>query len=84
MKMKNIVMALLLISLVATPCYAVNVVDSILCKNVVLRANHMHILVNRVTGEVKYILLNNGKWRLLTGSWKNQIQAMYNVQTSNK
>jgi len=78
--MKKIIIALLLISIIATPCYAVNIFDKIIYKTVVLCAIHMTALVNRITGEVKYIRLNNGKWELLTGAWKSQCQSMYEAQ----
>jgi hypothetical protein len=82
--MKKIVIALLLITMIATPSYAVNILDTILCKKVVLRADGSQILVNRITGEVKYILEANGKWAPLTaGVVKNQCQAMYNAQITN-
>ena len=82
MKMKKIIILLLLASMIAaaTPCYAVNVFDKILYKEVVLRATSMHILVNRLTGEVKFLLLNSGKWILLKGALKHQCQAIYNAQ----
>jgi hypothetical protein len=82
--MKKVVIALLLILIITTPCYAVNIFDIILCKRVVLCANHMTVLVNRVTGEVKYILLFTGQWKILTGMEKNQCQSMYEAQTSLK
>jgi hypothetical protein len=82
--MKKIVVALLLISLITTSAYAVNVIDRILYKKVFLVANKMYVLVTRIAGEVKYIRLNNGQWALLTGVWKNQIQAMYNAQIHNQ
>jgi hypothetical protein len=81
--MKKVVIVLLLISLITTSAYAVNVFDKILYKKVVLVANKMTVLVNRITGEVKYIRLNNGQWAVLTGVWKNQMQAMYNAQIAN-
>jgi hypothetical protein len=82
--MKKIIIVLLLISIIITPCYAVNIIDTILCKEVVLRCNQRTVLVNRITGEVKYMLLSNGKWKLLTGSLKGQLQAMYNAQAAYK
>ena len=60
--------------------YAVNIVDTMLCKSVHLRYNNSTVLVNRVTGEVKYIL-SNGKYVPLTGVLKKQCQAIYNAQS---
>lgn len=81
-KMKKIIIVLLLISVIITPCYAVSVVDALLCKRVVLCANRMTVLVNRVTGEVKYLLLNNGQWMFLKEPQKIQYQMMYEAQTA--
>jgi hypothetical protein len=82
--MRKIVIILLLISLFATCAYAFNVIDWVLYKKVLLDANKMYVLVNRITGEVKYLLLNNGQLVLLAGVMKNQMQAMYNVQAGVK
>lgn len=82
--MKKIIIALLLISLMITPCYAVNIFDRLLCKSVVLCANHITVLVNRLTGEVKYMRLSTGQWLLLTGVQKVQFQSMYNAQITLK
>ncbi len=82
--MEKIIIALLLISVISTPCYAVNIVDVLLCKRVVLCANHMAVLVNRITSEVKYLLLNNGQWVFLRGAQKAQCQMMYEAQIALK
>ncbi len=82
--MKKIILIILLITVFTTSAYAVNVFDRILYKKVLLDANKMYVLVNRITGEVKYILLHTGKWALLTGVLKNQVQSMYNVQSTSK
>ncbi|MFH0827243.1 MAG: hypothetical protein V1923_05125 [Candidatus Omnitrophota bacterium] len=82
--MKKIVIALLLIALLTTPAYALNIIDWVLYKKVLLNPNKMYILANRITGEVKFILLHNGKWVPLEGVWKNQIQAMYDIQRTSK
>ncbi|KPK98662.1 MAG: hypothetical protein AMJ95_03335 [Omnitrophica WOR_2 bacterium SM23_72] len=82
--MKKIVIALLLVALMTTSAYALNIIDWILYKKVLLDANKMYILANRITGEVKFILLHNGQWVPLEGVWKNQIQAMYDFQRTSK
>lgn len=81
--MKKTVIVLLLISmiaLIAAPCYAENIFDKLFYKNVLLHANNMHVLVNRMTEEVKYIVLNNGRRLLLKGPAKLQFQAIYDLQ----
>lgn len=70
---------LLVIVIIVTPAYAVNVVDTLLCKKVFLRAVERTVLVNRLSGEVKY-LLRKGQWVLLTGEQKHEYQSMYNAQ----
>ena len=80
--MKKIAVILVLILTITTSAYALNPIDAILCKKVVLRVTGSTILVNRFTEEVKYILLQNGQWQLLTGVLKNQCQVIYNVQAS--
>jgi hypothetical protein len=83
-KFQKIVIALLLISLITTSAYAVNVFDRILYKKVFLLANKMYVLVTQIAGEVKFIRLNNGQWVRLTGVWKCQIQSIYNAQVASK
>lgn len=80
MKKPAVVLALILI--IASPAYAVNIIDQLINKEVVLSANRTTVLVNRITGKVKYIRLNNGRWLLLEGGLKNKCQAMYDNQIS--
>jgi hypothetical protein len=80
--MKKILIALLLIFTITTSCYALNIVDAMTCKKVFLRANHTIVLVNRLTGQVRYKLLKQGKWMLLEGVEKNLYQSMYNAQVA--
>ena len=80
--MKKIVMTLLLILMIATSCYAENFLEY---KRVILCVIHRTVLVNRITGEVKYMrLVPTRKWALLTGLLKTQYQSMYNAQVSLK
>ena len=82
--MKKFIATLALVLMVTTYCYAVNPVDTVLCKKVFLRAVNAKVLVNRVTGEVKYILVNNRRWQLLRGATKNNLQLIYNQQVRRK
>ncbi len=62
-----------------------NLFDKMLYKKVVLPGgDNRPVLVNRITGEVKYILVNNNQWILLTGMWKKQCQARYDAQVASK
>ncbi|MEI8176507.1 MAG: hypothetical protein WCG78_06530 [Candidatus Omnitrophota bacterium] len=81
--MRRVAVILIMSLALAAPAHAVNVVDALVCKKVHLRANEMSILVNRVTGEVKYLQRTNGQWILLEGERKNEYQAMYDAQVEN-
>jgi hypothetical protein len=83
-KMRKIIIVLLLILLITTSAYAVNIFDRALYKKVLLACIHNYILVTRLTGEVKYVMGNNGKWALIPPAWKQQYQSMYNAQTGSK
>lgn len=82
-KMIKVIIILLLILAISAPSYAVGAVDTMLCKKVILCANSRAVLVNRLTGEVKYVLKTNGQWKPLVGEYKNEYQAMYNAQLQN-
>ena len=60
--------------------YAPNLFDQVLYKKAVLPGgDNRTVLVNRLTGEVEYILVNNKRWTLLSGMWKKQCQARYDA-----
>ena len=80
--MRKLIISLALILVTISPVYAINILDHLTCKEVTLVANHMTVLVNRITGKVKDIRLNNGRWMPLTGGLKNKCQAMYDNQIS--
>ena len=82
--MKKIIIALLLISMVATSAYAVSIFDRALYKKVLLTCIRQYILVTRLTGEVRYIMNIYGKWVVVPDGVKNQYQSMYKAQTSRK
>ena len=60
--------------------YAINPIDTVLCEEKVLRCGGKHILVSRLTGEVKYAIGKSGQWVPATGPWKRQLQMAYDVQ----
>ncbi|HTZ10950.1 MAG TPA: hypothetical protein VMD04_01025 [Candidatus Margulisiibacteriota bacterium] len=78
--MKKVSILLLLVLFITTSAYAVSIFDTILCEKVVLHLINRVVLVNRITGEVKYTLTQKGTWVLLTGPVKAQYQSMYNAQ----
>jgi hypothetical protein len=81
--LKKIAVVFLLVFAMAGSSYALNVFDSMMGKRVFLNAIHRTVLVNRVTGEVKYFLASdNKKWILLTGPTKSQFQGYYDAQVA--
>ncbi len=80
--MKKAVIALLLILTITTSSYALNIFDAMVCKKVFFFFIHKIVLVNRLTGQVKYKLLGKEKWVLLSGVEKYQYQSMYNAQAA--
>ena len=79
--MKKYALALMLLLMIATPSFALNVVDSMACKRVVLHeANDRTVLVNRITGRVKYALRYDGTWEEVHGDRQEKYQSMYNAQ----
>jgi hypothetical protein len=78
--MKKLIAALLLVSIIITPCYAFNIIDNLIYKQDVMRSANKLVMVNRLTGEVKYLRRDNGQWIELAGKWKDLYQGMYNAQ----
>ncbi len=78
--MKKNIIVLLLVLVIATPSYAMNIVDKMLYKQVVLRNNNgAIILVNRLTGQVECVM-SNGQKVSITDAHKKQFQEVYNAQ----
>jgi len=78
------VVALALVLMFTPSSYAENILEYM---RVVLCANHMTVLINRLTGKVKYkyVLYNRRKkWVLLAGSEQAQYQSMYEAQVQLK
>ena len=83
--MKRFFLALLFVIALTTPSLAVNIVVTLTCKRAVLHAaNDRTVLVNRITGEVKYALQNTGKWVVVKGERKRKYQALYDAQVNPK
>ena len=82
--MKKAILIIAVLLTIATPSSAINVIDTMLYRKDVLRRNNTPILVNRLTGEVKYMRSDNGTWEELTGLWKKQCQALYKAQSKFK
>ena len=83
-QMKKAIIILLLLSIAATPSHALTILDKWIYKKDILRSGKRPVLVNRLTGEIKYIQRDNGQWIPLTGQWQEQYQKMYDAQKATK
>jgi hypothetical protein len=78
--MKKKIIVLLLVLSIAAPCYAMNVVEKILYKPVVLRNNSgVTVLVNRLSGRVEYVM-SGEQYVSIPEKYKGQFQAVYDAQ----
>ena len=78
--MRKLVIVLSLVLAIATPSYAMNFIDKLICKQVVLRNNNGAIVsVNRLTGKVECVI-SNGQSVPLTKELKRQFQMVYDAQ----
>ena len=83
--MKKYFLALVLLLFLASPAFSLGVVDAMLCRRVVLHeANDRTVLVDRVTGQVKYALRYDGTWEPVQGERRSKYQALYNAQVHPK
>ena len=79
--MRKGVLTLILVLSITTSSFALGVVDAMTCKRVVLHeANDRTVLVDRITGQVKYALQYNGQWAPVQGDRQKKYQSMYNAQ----
>lgn len=78
--MKKTIAVLLLLLMSPAPSYALNMLEKFIYKKDVVRSNNTQVLVNRLTGEIKYICRDDGQQVPLEGQWKEQYQKMYDTQ----
>lgn len=78
--MKKAIVVLLLLLMIPAPSYALNMLEKFIYKKDVVRSNNAQVLVNRLTGEIKYICRDDRQQVPLEGQWKEQYQKMYNSQ----
>lgn len=84
--MKKIVIALLLLSVIVPPSHAINIFEKIIYKKDVIKAHNAKVLVNPLTGEIKYLWNETvpagtgGHWEPVTGTSKAQFQAIYDIE----
>ena len=79
---KKLIIILFLLSVIVTPCHAFNMIENLIYKQDVMRGNNRLVMVNRLTGEVKYVRRDDGRWIELTGKWKDEYQNLYNKQNN--
>ena len=84
--MKKIIIILFMLLTVSKPSYAINLLEKIAYKRDVIKTCNAKVLVNPITGEVKYLWCTtvpartNGHWEPISGTSKLQFQAMYDQQ----
>lgn len=78
--MKKKILIAFMVLVIASPCYAANIIDNFIYKVDVMKSNKKKVMVNRFTGEIKSVWRDDGKWVELTGQWKENYQKMYNAQ----
>ena len=81
---KKILSVLILFLIFAAPSHALNTLEKFIYKRDIMRSNGTVVLVNRLTGEVKYICRDNGQEVPLEEQWKEQYQKMYDAQNGVK
>ena len=83
---KRIIIFLILFLIVTTSCYAINIFEILAYKKDVIKAYNSKVLVNPLTGEVKYLWHEtalsgtNGHWEPVTGTSQALFQAAYDQQ----
>ena len=83
--MKKIITIILLLSLAAAPCYAINFLEKMIYREDVIKFYNSKVLVVPITGEIKYIWCGNpsdGYWMPVSGRVKQQYQALYDRQNA--
>ncbi len=82
-QMKKLVIIILFLSAIAAPSYAINIFEKIAYKKDEIKVYKAPILVNPLTGEIKYIWCRTSKkgyWMPIDGRAKQQYQAVYDRQ----
>lgn len=96
--MKKTLLVLLLILVISTPSYAISFFDKVVNKEVMIKSHEQRLLVNRLTGEVKFMwqrptpvrltgttLPEPGEWVPLTDeNYKKMWQDIYDRERNAK
>ena len=85
--MKKIIAILLLLSVIASPSYAINILEKIAYQKDTIKSYKATILVNPLTKEIKYIWcrrVKKGYWMPVSGRMQQQYQAVYDRERASK
>ena len=96
--MKKIIISLLLLSVLSTPSYAINLLEKIAYREVLVKSYNQRLLVGRVTGEVMYLwqrptpvqftggpAVDQGEWVAITDeNMKKMWQGIYDKERARK
>ena len=81
------IVAFLLLSAVASPSYAINILEKIVYQKDVIKMYKAPILINPLTKDIKYIwcrTTKKGYWLPVSGGMKAQYQAAYDRERAPK
>lgn len=88
MKIKKIFLLVLIIHIfTAHDSYAINALEKLFYKKDVIKVCSAKVLVNPLTNDIKYLWYEtipcggSGRWEPVSGTIKDQFQAMYDQQT---
>jgi hypothetical protein len=83
-KSRILIIFLLLFCLAQPSAYAVNIFNRVLYEKVILKPIHRYVLVNRLSGEVEYIMRTDNRWAPIAKPFRHQYQSMYDYQTASQ
>ncbi len=79
----KILLILLLGCCITTGAYAgVNFLNRAFYEKIILKPIHRYVLVNRLSGQVEYIMRTDNRWAPVQKPFRNQYQAMYDRQVA--
>lgn len=88
--MLRIITLLLLLSLIATPLYAITIFEKLFYKKDVIKVYNAIVLVHPLTRQIKYIWYDvvpahtNGHWEPVSGTAQMLFQSVYDAQNNIK
>ena len=85
-----LIAAIILLLIITSPSYAITIFEKLLYKKAVIKAYAAKVLVNPLTGEIKYLWTRDttssttGYWAPVSGTSKEQFQIMYDQENEQK